>query len=144
MSSADRLFLDANVLFSAAYREDAGIGALWALDAVILLSSTYAAEEARRNLDTDEQKRRLQKLLQDVELSDARVDPQYRAEIEGSALPEKDLPILESAIGSGATHLLTGDRKHFGHLYGSRIAGLLVLKPADYLDPRRGQPGSGN
>lgn len=143
MSSVDRLFLDANVLFSAAYREDAGVGVLWALDTVILLSSAYAAEEARRNLDTAEQKRRLEKLLQDVELSDTRAASQSRDEIEDSGLPEKDLPILESAIGSGATHLLTGDRKHFGHLYGCNIAGVSVMRPTDYLGPRRGQSGSG-
>lgn len=144
MSSTDRVFLDANVLFSAAYREDAGTLALWALSAVILSSSTYAAEEARRNLDTTEQRQRLENLLQEVELSDARASSHSHAEIESSGLPEKDLPILESAIGSGATHLLTGDRKHFGHLYGAKIASVLVMRPADYLGHRRSQSGSGN
>lgn len=140
----DRLFLDANVLFSAAYREDAGIRALWGLDGVILLSSTYAAEEARRNLDTAEKRQRLGQLLKDVELSGARAGSQARAEIEGSGLPEKDLPILESAIGSQAAYLLTGDRKHFGYLYGVKLAGVRVMRPADYLDRSRGQsdPGS--
>lgn len=143
-SSMDRLFLDANVLFSAAYREDAGIRALWGLNGVILLSSKYAAEEARRNLETAEQRQRLQQLLKDVELSGARAGSQARAEIEGSGLPEKDLPILESAIGSHAAYRLTGDRKHFGHLYGAKIAGVRVMRPADYLDRRRGQSESGN
>jgi uncharacterized protein len=46
----DRLFLDANVLFSAAYRPDAGLGQLWKLEGAILCSSHYALEEARINL----------------------------------------------------------------------------------------------
>jgi uncharacterized protein len=46
----DRLFLDANVLFSAAYRPDAGLLQLWKLEDVALCSSHYAAEEARLNL----------------------------------------------------------------------------------------------
>lgn len=46
----DRLFLDANVLFSAAYREDAGVAFLWSLDDVVLSTSSYAIEEAERSL----------------------------------------------------------------------------------------------
>ncbi len=58
----DRLFLDANVLFSAAYREDAGLVELWKLEDVELVTSAYAFEEARRNLTDDEQIERLQAL----------------------------------------------------------------------------------
>jgi hypothetical protein len=43
----DRIFLDANVLFSAAYLENSGLGRLWQLEGVELLSSAYAVEEAR-------------------------------------------------------------------------------------------------
>jgi hypothetical protein len=42
----DRVFLDANVLYSTAYMELAGLAPLWSLDDVQLLSSTYAIEEA--------------------------------------------------------------------------------------------------
>lgn len=63
----DRLFLDANVLFSAAYRAGAGIKKLWALEDCVLLTSNYAIEEARRNLGTPEQLKRLAALLQKVE-----------------------------------------------------------------------------
>jgi hypothetical protein len=38
----DRVFLDANVLFSAAYMENSGLGRLWLLDDAKLLSSDYA------------------------------------------------------------------------------------------------------
>ena len=46
----DSSFLDANVLFSAAYRSDAGLRKLWRLPGVRIVSSAYAVEEARRNL----------------------------------------------------------------------------------------------
>jgi predicted nucleic acid-binding protein len=51
----DRLFLDANVLFSAAYQPDSGIARLWKFKDVELLTSAYAAEEARVNLSEREQ-----------------------------------------------------------------------------------------
>lgn len=46
----DRVFLDANVLYSAAYSRDAGLQRLWKLPQVELLTSAYAVGEARRNL----------------------------------------------------------------------------------------------
>jgi uncharacterized protein len=45
-----RVFLDANILFSAAYRQDSGIVRLWRLTDVTLITSQYALEEATRNL----------------------------------------------------------------------------------------------
>jgi len=65
-----RVFLDANVLFSAAYREKAGLLALWEIPGAHLLTSGYAAEEARRNLDTPERRARLEELLEAVEIVD--------------------------------------------------------------------------
>ena len=51
----DQLFLDANVLFSAAYRPGAGLLALWKLKNVRLCTSHYALEEARLNLSDEVQ-----------------------------------------------------------------------------------------
>jgi len=48
----NRVFLDANVLLSAAWQSAAALQRLWRLDGVQLLSSGHAVEEARRNLDT--------------------------------------------------------------------------------------------
>jgi len=42
-------------------------------------------------------------------------------------LPEKDWPILGGAIAAEATHLITGDLKHFGRYFGPHIHGILVL-----------------
>ena len=46
-----------------------------------------------------------------------------------AGLPPKDAPVLAAAIASRADRLLTGDLKHFGHLYGKTIEGVLVVSP---------------
>ena len=128
----DRLFLDANVLFSAAYRPGAGLLRLWKLKGAILCSSRYAFEEARVNLSENEQRRRLARLARSVHLFDA-----ASRELPASlSLPEKDVPILLAAIEARATHLITGDMRHFSPHFGKRIEGILVLSPADYLVQR--------
>lgn len=132
----DRLFLDANVLFSAAYRENAGVRRLWQLPETELLTSSYAVEEARRNLSTAEQRAELNELLETVCVSNLLADPAGHPEIEGSVLPEKDLPIVRAAVASECTHLITGDRKHFGHLFGKEIAGVRIVRPAEHLAGR--------
>ena len=124
----DRIFLDANVLFSAAYRPEAGITRLWALKNVELITSDYAAEEARVNLSKEDQWQRLQELLKSVRIV-VGLAPLPRS----FTLPEKDQPILQAALQAQATHLLTGDKRHFGKFFGRRLSGILILPPADYL-----------
>jgi len=60
----DRLFLDANILFSAAHKPDARVFRLWRLEDVVLYSSRYALEEARFNLASDDELRRLTRLAE--------------------------------------------------------------------------------
>jgi uncharacterized protein len=137
-ASVDHLliFLDANVLFSAAYRPDASLRRLWSLPGARLITSVYAAEEARRNLSNLVQRRELEELLDPVEVvpTAASTDHPLFSTME---LPDKDRPVLLAAIGIGATHLLTGDFRHFGPFYGKRIEGVLVLPPGEYLSSRR-------
>ena len=125
----DRLFLDANVLFSAAYHEHGGLLQIWRLKGVRLLSSSYAIEEARRNLATAAQRERLQHLVEALEM----VETLSAAPLQ-TPLPEKDKPILAAAVAGRATHLITGDFKHFGEFFGQTLAGIVVLPPAAYLD----------
>jgi uncharacterized protein len=131
----DRVFRDANVLYSA-YMELAGLTRLWRRDDTQLLSSAYASEEARRNLAVDrpEAVPRLKRLLESV----STVDPPQGLKLPKTIrLDPKDQPILLAAIHARADYLLTGDSRHFGHLYGKRIGGVLVLRPAAYFDRRR-------
>jgi len=130
----DRLFLDANILSSAAYRADAGIARLWELRDCVLLTSDYAIEEARRNLDEPEQLARLEELLRGVQqVRAASLDPGARGGIQ---LREKDWPILGGAVAAGATHLITGDQRDFGPFFGSELFGVMILPPSAYLSQR--------
>ncbi len=129
----DRLFLDANVLFSAAYRPDAPIRRLWRLSGAELLTSSYAAEEARRNLREGRQQEDLEELLASMPVVTTSADLGSHPALETVQLPEKDVPILLAAVGAGATHLITGDFTHFGPYYGEKLGGVLILLPARYL-----------
>jgi predicted nucleic acid-binding protein len=131
----DRVFLDANILYSASYREGAGLTRLWKLRDVQLLTSAYALGEAWRNIDDAAQRVRLASLAATLELvGELPVDaPRTR----GAGLPAKDVPILNAAISGRATHLLTADEQHFGRLFGTTIGGVLIVSPADYLRGKR-------
>jgi uncharacterized protein len=132
----DRIFLDANVLFSAAYLENSGLARLWQLKDGELLSSAYALEETRRNLALDSPLAlaRLERLTPKLTLLDSPAHLRLPASIR---LDSKDRPILLAAIHGKADFLLTGDARHFDHLYGNRIEGVLVLRPAQYFQRRR-------
>jgi uncharacterized protein len=126
------LFLDANILFSAAYREHSGLLKLWQIKSAKLVSSVYAIEEARRNLNMPPQKERLDKLIGGLEdIYPFHVD----IELPGNVtIREKDKPILMSAIVAKADFLITGDVRDFGKFYGKKISGVTVLPPSGYLN----------
>ena len=129
----DRPFLDANVLFSAAYREGSGLRRLWELEDVELLTSGYALEEARRNLDTDDQLDRLHELVRGLQLV-----PESAVDLPDAVdLSEKDVPILQAAIAAEASHLITGDRKDFGPYFGEKLSGVRITTPREYLNSRK-------
>ena len=129
----DRLFLDANVLFSAAYRPGAGLLQLWKLNDVVLCSSRYAFEEARVNLAGEDQRVRLAGLVASLQWFEAA----HRELPRGVVLPEKDVPIVLAAMAARATHLLTGDVRHFGTYFGRKIEGIAIVLPGEYLKEAR-------
>ena len=128
-----RVFLDANVLFSSAYLPTSRLTNLSRLPATVLLSSDYAVEEARRNLDLVDQRHRLEQLVKRMEIVTAW---QSVSLPRGVRLDDKDVPILLAAIEARSTHLLTGDQQDFGHLYGKTVSGVEILPPAAYLTRR--------
>jgi uncharacterized protein len=136
----DRVFLDANILFSAAYRPGSSLRQLWTLANTELLASPFAIKEASDNLALARpaQLHDLSALLATVTQVP---DPPGAAVLPpGVTLPDKDRPILLSAIDSRATHLLTGDVRHFGPYFGQSIGGVLILRPAAYLAARQKTP----
>lgn len=125
-----RVFLDANVLFSAAYLPTSRLLRLWRLPGTVLLTSDYAVEEARRNLDLADHRCRLEQRVKRMEIVTAW---QSVSLPRGIQLDDKDAPILLAAIEARAAYLLTGDRQDFGHLYGKTVSGVEILPPAEYL-----------
>lgn len=126
----ERVFLDANVLFSAAYKQTK-LRSLWTLSNVTLITSSYAVAEAEINLakERPETLTELEDLLHKVMI----IKTLNRQTFVSITLEKKDQPILLAAIDAQATHLLTGYIKHFGHLFGVYVEGVLILTPAQYF-----------
>jgi predicted nucleic acid-binding protein len=126
----DRVFLDANVLFSAAYGSP-GLRRLWGLAQAgrcRLLTSAQAVAEARRNLDRPAQERRLDRYVRQLE-----VVPIPEPRVCPLDLPPEDALIFLAAVDSRATPLLTGDLRHFGPYLGRRVSGVRLLRPGEYV-----------
>ncbi len=136
-----RLFLDANVLFTAAHNPKGKAALLFQLgqlELVQLLSSAYAIEEARRNLA-----RKFPACLDRFEALVGKLGlvaerpPDAGLDLPCPAgLPEKDGPIYRAAHACRADGLITGDLRDFGPLMNApeRCGGLLIQTVADFLD----------
>ena len=126
-----RVFLDANVLFSAA-KSDGAVRELlrrlleaghecWVDDYVVI--------EARRNLARKGAGALavLDTLLAGLHQATASVPGPRVTDVQW--LPEKDRPVLAAAIGLKCEALVTGDRTHFGVGYGRSFGGVTVHSP---------------
>jgi predicted nucleic acid-binding protein len=126
-----RIFLDANILFSAAK----SAGAVRALVSRLLAArhecwvDGYVAEEARRNILAKDPKHlpELDRLIARLRLSSAVPDVARAKSWRGIA--EKDRPVVAAAAALGCDILVTGDRSHFGTLYGRSLAGMTIHSP---------------
>ncbi|HCZ14752.1 MAG TPA: DNA-binding protein [Candidatus Accumulibacter sp.] len=126
-----RVFLDANILFSAAKSD----GAVRAMLQLLVdrghdcQADAYVVAEARRNLTAKgpEALDVLDTLLADLQIAAAAPAAEQRGELDW--LPEKDRPVLAAAIRLGCEVLVTGDRTHFGPGYGRRFAGVTIHSP---------------
>jgi len=132
-----RLFLDANILFSAAYRDGSPALLLFELasaDRCIVLTSAFAWDEARRNiaLKCPHRTTILDALRGQLEYTPV-PDASAIADAAKQGVPDKDAPILAAACVAEVDILVTGDRTHFGHLYGETVGGLRVLTLKDTL-----------
>jgi predicted nucleic acid-binding protein len=121
-----RIFLDANILFSAA-RPDSRMRAFLEVlsQEADLLTNAYAVEETRRNLELKypNDLKSLDKMVRQCEMVS-----QLAADL-GIELPLKDRPILSGAIAGHATHLLTGDERDFGRFWGKVVRGVKIVSP---------------
>lgn len=126
-----RIFLDANVLFSAAKADGAMRAFLRMLEAAghELCADTYVVEEARRNLSAKAPHAVGELTLLLSHLSVAAAQPGNFALETSLPLPPKDRPVLAAAIRLKCHALVTGDRTHFGALYGKAIQGVTGHSP---------------
>jgi len=132
-----RFVLDANVLFSAALRPRDREYAFFRIareGGCALLASAYALGEARNNL-ASKTPHALSRLEGLVPLLEIVLEPstEMMALATAEGLPAKDAPILAAAMVARAELLVTGDRRHFGHLFGQAVDGVRVLSLADGL-----------
>lgn len=127
-----RIFLDANILFSAA--KSAGAIQILLNDLKKsgheLVADTYVIGEARRNLEIKfpEALSTLGEILQGI-IPPAKLSPPLHPELVPTLI-DKDRPVLAAAIEHRCEVLLTGDKTHFGAFYGKTVEGVKVLSPA--------------
>ncbi len=119
-----RAFLDANILFSAAWSEASGINRLWDQPDIQLVTSIYALAEAQQNilLKRPNSLVHLNRLMLNVQIS--ALTTILRRDY---GLPENDIPIINTAIAADCSVLLTGDMRHFGHLINDASIGISVM-----------------
>jgi len=129
-----KVFLDANVVFSAAHQREGRAQSLLLLARAgrcDLMVSAHALEEARRNLTRKSHSfdKRLADLLPMTEVVAEAPAPLVAWALE-HGLPLKDAPILAAAVHANADILATGDLRDFGHLFGKSLHGVRILSLA--------------
>jgi len=121
-----RVFLDANVLFSASHSGSA-IARLIVVASrrATLVTSDLACAEARRNLSLKRPKwsDTFELLVEDLELVPSAI---FALPV---ALAQKDVPLFCSAVSAECNYFVTGDRKDFGHLFGETVHGVTIITP---------------
>lgn len=134
-----RVFLDANVVFSAAYTNRGAIHRLFDVankrKDVSFIVTGYVLAEARANLRRKAPSRlsELETLLDSITV--LKEPPPRLVEELAPLVPDTDdAPILAGAISGEAELLVTGNERDFRDLYGTQVRGVLVLRPRDALD----------
>lgn len=133
-----KVFLDSNVLFSAAY---SGSGKsksfllyeLQELSVIKVFISELVCDEAVINIKS---KKFEQLSFLNYLINRSTVLHNTIRELKNdliALLPLNDRIILSTAISYGMDYFLTGNTKDFKHLYFMKIDKTLILKPADFI-----------
>ena len=121
-----RIFLDANVLFSASHSGSA-IGRLIvaAMQKATVVTSDLACAEARRNLSLKRPawSSIFEALVQQIEVTPSTVFPLP------VTLADKDIPILCAAVRAECRYLVTGDRRDFDKLFDHTVHDVTAITP---------------
>lgn len=122
-----KVFLDANVLFSAS-NSGSGIHKLVVhlANHHQVITSMYAYSEAHRNILAKRTSwlddfMNLVARIKTVTGMDKKVDVE---------IVPKDRPILATAIHEKCDFLVTGDKRDFGHLFNLEVSGVKIVNPS--------------
>jgi predicted nucleic acid-binding protein len=123
--------LDSNVLFSASRKQLSRFHEFWRFYDVKPITSLFSINEVRRHLESLEHRTRFEFFL-----AKTTIVPDGPIEIipPEIVMVAKDRQILATAISARADYLVTGDMKHFGHLYGRNVGRVKILPPREFLD----------
>ena len=129
-----KVFLDANVLFTAAHNPKGKAAWLHTISGDwIFVTSNYAVEEAVRNIQ-----KKYPACLESLEnyISNLEIHSSGDGSTCPISLPDKDKPIFESAMQAHSTHLLTGDIKDFGRFMNrsKETEGIIIQTVAEFID----------
>jgi predicted nucleic acid-binding protein len=127
-----RIFLDANILFSAARSQGAMRELLHLLQSIghTLVADEYVVAEAHRNLGAKESGQAVKDLLTLLSVVEVSACSGHPSSADVSWLPPKNQPVLLAAIDLACDVLVTGDKTHFGGGYGKTYGGVTVCSPA--------------
>lgn len=130
-----KLFLDANILFTASHNPEGKACFLFELQKhgkVILMTSDYAFFEAEKNIlkKYPECHKNLIHLSQQTKILTSVMAHSLTID-----LPPKDIPILITALKYKAQYLITGDIKNFGKFMKDpkKTVGITILTVSDFL-----------
>ena len=103
----------------------------------VLCADAYVVGEARRNLlaKGPEAMATFEAMLPGVEVS--AFHPGALPARVAALIHEKDRPVVAAAVRLRCDALLTGDRTHFGALYGERVLGVAVHSPRSLAESLR-------
>ncbi len=139
MEKRIKVSLDSNVLFSIAYtgKENSRSFLIYEIQALGILKvylSNLACEEALSNIRR--KKPEAEDLLNEL-IAGSKVLEDVVTHLSTPVLgklPLNDRIILSTAVYHKMNVFVTGNEKHFKHLYRKKILNTLILKPVDFLN----------
>ena len=135
-----KAFLDANILFAAAYSSTGGSFYIFELakkDKIKVFTSRLAVKEAEKNLRdkaSEEALDRFYNFMSEIDIKFVEANRDLAKSEFSRITGEKDAPIFAAALKSGAVFLITLDKKHLLNIRFSKIGKLQIVSPGDFIE----------
>jgi predicted nucleic acid-binding protein len=125
------VYIDSNVAFTATLAEGHPFLGFWQMWDVTPAIARYGINEVQRNIRSSSHHERFESLLKRTLIVS---DWPPEMVPETVVLVAKDRPILAAAIYASMDYLVTGDKHHFGALYGQTVGNVTIMPPRQFLD----------